>query len=136
MLLVLVSAVALAGCGANDWDDAWETADGEEVDERIISTGPGCASDDVVLLHLGWPLGTPQPGGPARQYIRDPSGKIVTGSGPFTANAEPPDSARSSGYRRGEAELWVGPDAEEFVYVVFDDRAERWPRMADPIGCD
>jgi hypothetical protein len=135
MLCALLGALALAGCGGNDWDDPWQDAAGDEVAEPIISTGTGCPNDDAVLLHLGWPPGTAQLRGLARQYVRDPSGKIVTGSGSFDASAKLPDSARSSGYRRGEAELWVGQDAAEFVYLVFDDHAERWPRMVEPVGC-
>ena len=76
---------------------------------------------------------------PERQYVRDPSGGIVTGNGhPFDATAQLPESARFSGYRRGDAELWVGSDADEFVYLVFDDHAERWPRTFDPssVGCE
>jgi hypothetical protein len=133
VLLVLVAALALAGCGGSEWDNAWETPDGDEVDEKVLSTGTGCP-EDTVFLHLGWPFGTPAQlrAPPARQYIRDPSGYHVTG---FDANAEVPDSARFSGYRRGDAELWLGRDADEFVYVVYDDHAERWPRSGY-IGCD
>ncbi len=135
VLLTLLAALAFGGCGGSDWNSAWETADGERVGEHIVSTGTGCPNENVVLLHLGWPLGTPQLRGPARQYIRDPSGNFVTGSGRFDANAEVPDSARFSGYRRGDVELWLGRDADEFVYLVYDDHAERWPRMTDPEAC-
>ena len=134
--VIFLSVLALSGCGGSDWDDAWQTTDGEEVDRRIVSTSTGCPDDgdDVVYLNLGWPLGAPA----ERQYVRDPRGRIVTGSGPFDATAQLPESARFSGYRGGDAELWVGPDADEFVYLVFDDHAERWPRMFDPnpIACE
>ena len=135
VLLALLSSLFLAGCGGNDWGDAWQTAAGEDVEEAIVSTGTGCPEDDAIFLHLGWPLGTPQLLGPARQYVRDPSGTIVSGSGPFDPTAKLPDSARFSGYRRGDAELWLGSDVDEFVYLVFDDHVERWPRMVDPVGC-
>ena len=144
LLALLSSLFLLAGCGGNDWDDAWQTTDGEEVDSRIVSTSTGCPDEDeppdehdVVYLDLGWPLGARWLSNPERQYVRDPSGGIVTGSGPFDATAQLPESARSSGYRRGDAELWLGSDADEFVYLVFDDHAERWPRIVEPLvfGC-
>ncbi|HEV3484144.1 MAG TPA: hypothetical protein VG106_01970 [Vicinamibacterales bacterium] len=135
VLVALLSSLALVGCGGTDWDDGWEAADGESIDEAIVSTGTGCPDGEVVLLHLGWPLGTPELRGPARQYIRDPNGTIVTGSEPFDPTANLPSSARFSGYRRGDVELWLASDADEFVYVVFDDHTERWPRMVESFGC-
>ena len=133
VLLALLGSFVLAGCGGSDWDDPWQITDGDEVDRRIVATDTGCPDDDsaVVYLNLGWPLGAL---GGERQYVRDPSGTIATGSGPFDATAQLPGSARFSGYRRGDAELWVGSDADEFVYLVFDDHAERWPRMFDPVA--
>lgn len=95
--MALLSSLALAGCGGTDWDDGWQAADGESIDEAIVSTGTGCPNGEVVLLHLGWPLGRPELRGSARQYIRDPSGTIVTGGEPFDPTANLPSSARFSG---------------------------------------
>ena len=136
MLLGVVSVLALAGCGGHDWNEAWQSADGDDVNERIVASWTGCPEDDDVLLHLGWPPGTPQLLGAARQYVRDENDNIVNGSRPFQRDAELPPAARFSGYRRGDAELWLAADADEFVYVVFDDHVERWPRVHDAMGCD
>jgi hypothetical protein len=133
--VILLAVLTLAGCGGTEWDGAWETADGEEVEEAIVSSGTGCPNEDTVLLHLGWPLGTPQLKGPARQYVRDPNPNHLGGIEGFVADADLPRSARFSGYRRGDVELWVGDDADEFVYLVADDHVERWPRNPVPSGC-
>ncbi len=140
----LLVVFALAGCGS-DWNDRWETRDGTSVDETVVASGTRCADEQTVLLDLGWPLGRSWlRGGEMRQYIRDPGGSvpigeeggpIVTSGQGFDPDAKLPASARFSGYDRGEARLWIAADSRKFVYLVFDDRVERWPRVPVPIGC-
>ena len=45
-----------------------------------------------------------------------------------------PPHARDTGYRAGELELWIGADAERYVYVVRGDDVERWART-EPFAC-
>ena len=50
-----------------------------------------------------------------------------------------PEDAVATGFRSGDAELWVSPadadgDTYGAVYVV-DDDVERWPRTREEIAC-
>lgn len=57
-VLALSLALILAGCGGTDWSDSWHDAAGKEVDKQVVSTvRPDCL-ESVVVLYLGWPLGT------------------------------------------------------------------------------
>lgn len=53
----------------------------------------------------------------------------------FSADAELPDGAVDSGFRRERTELWITPDDDSAVYLVGPEgNVERWPRMAG-VGC-
>ncbi|MDP8911362.1 MAG: hypothetical protein M3M94_04790, partial [Actinomycetota bacterium] len=118
----------------------WKNAAGENVDDKVrMYRGPShCAWEDVVFLDLGWPLGRSldPPRDAGRQYVRDPNAVLPRDVflGELDLDARLPRQARDTGYRAGELELWIGDDAERYVYVVRGDDVERWPRTR-PFGC-
>ena len=60
-----------------------------------------------------------------------------TAESPFYAwLAQLPPGAYNTGWHRGDWYLWISPsDIDNYVYVVNEDRAERWDRTPRPIYC-
>ncbi|GIH10523.1 hypothetical protein Rhe02_85900 [Rhizocola hellebori] len=119
---------------------AW-TKDGHAVDGRELNTiaGPShCAWENVVMMHLGWPLGTvSQTSAEARQFIRDPGGILEQGFREKLAlHTTLPFDALATGYRSGELQLWLAPSAPESVFLRVGDDVEQWPRAKNMIACD
>ena len=52
---------------------------------------------------------------------------------PFDGDAELPDSARDTGYRLDDWQLWVDDTDKSRVYVRTPDGVELWPRFT--FGC-
>lgn len=119
----------------------WLNAEGCPVRLDIIMTrrGPNaCGGMRVADVLMGWPLGSShQNPHPARIFVRDPHNVLgdVRISDAFDGNAEVPDDALDTGYRQGDAELWMRPGDDAFIYLVYGDRVERWPHDATPTGC-
>jgi hypothetical protein len=77
------------------------------------------------------------------QYVRDEKGRVVEQSNvTYDPSAMLPQDARFTGWRRGDAELWVSPlefdeiDAFQVfrnIYIVHPDSVERLPHFG--IGC-
>jgi hypothetical protein len=137
-LLFLVSLLT-AGCGTVagvDWGDSWTDAQGDDAPKEVIQSTLGathCDWESVVFLYVRWPGRTQR-----MLYVRDPDGKTGTDSykTTFDRSISLPRSARFSGYRRGDVELWMSEDAVgREVYLVFSDRVERWPRANPEFGC-
>lgn len=120
---------------------------GEGMDARYelrVFQGPDhCGWQRATFMSVVWPPGTTARLGepadtPLRQYVRDPEGvlgepELRRG---FDISRELPADAVDTGFRRGDARLWLGPDrGEEFLYVASDDHVERWPRNETPAGC-
>ena len=133
--LALVT-LPLAGCGGADWNEAWRDADGNEVHEQVVSTGRPECLDSVVVLYLGWPLGTRTSfkSDAGRYYARNPDGYADTVQ-PFQESIHLPVTARDTGYRLGETELWIRGNARDAVFIVDGDEVELWPRLQEMIGC-
>jgi hypothetical protein len=141
LLAVAVLALFAAGCGGTDWSAEWTDRRGEEVPDSILVTYRGdehCDWQSAVFLDVGWPLGTRHTtAADARRYVRDPEGlfpELLLAE--FDGDAELPRDARFTGYRRGDAELWLSPtEADRALFVVRGDVIERWPRTRDVLGC-
>lgn len=71
--------------------------------------------------------------------MRDPNNVLGRGFDvpPPDLHAELPADARSTGYHRGDWQLWVSDtDVDEAVYLVAaGGTVERWPRASTIIGC-
>lgn len=135
-VLALPLALMLAGCGGTNWSAAWRDAAGNKVDEHVVSTGRPECLESVVVLYLGWPLGTrtSYKSDAGREYARNRGGYADTVM-PFRENVGLPAGARDTGYRLGDIELWIWGDARQSVFLVDGDDVELWPRLEDQIGC-
>ena len=119
----------------------WTNADGCPVRLDIVMTRPWpdhCGGGDVADIVIGWPLGSSHDDRrPYRIFVRDPQNVLGDPqvSAAFDDDGELPADAVDTGYRQAEAELWMRPNDDAFVYLVFADRVERWPGDARPSGC-
>ncbi|MDP8955914.1 MAG: hypothetical protein M3N24_03015 [Actinomycetota bacterium] len=102
-----------------------------------VDTGDGhCDWENVVFMDLAWPVGSVIRGGPnrpnVRQYIRNPGPGHVPQQGlpeTYVADASLPTDAFDTGFHRGGWHLWISPSqADRYIYVVSEDRTERWTR--------
>jgi hypothetical protein len=119
----------------------WTTAEGCPVRLDIIMTRRGpdaCGGTKVADILMGWPLGSShQKPHPFRIFVRDPhnvfgDSQISRG---FDEDAELPGDAVDTGYRQDEAELWMRPHDDAFIYLVHEDKVEQWPHDETPPGC-
>jgi hypothetical protein len=120
----------------------WYGPDGEPVSEKtnIINaiTGPEhCGWQTAVMMHVGWPPGhDASDASESHQFIRDPEGAIGDEfTARFDRDAEPPPSAKNSGYRTNFMELWLDPQDTDSAYLIFSDHAEKWPRAREIVAC-
>jgi hypothetical protein len=141
VLAVAVLALFAAGCRGTDWSAEWTDRRGEEVPDSILVTYRGdehCDWQSAAFLDVGWPLGRRHAtAAGARRYVRDPEG-LFPGLllAEFDGDAELPRDARFTGYRSGDAELWLSPtEADRALFVVRGDVVERWPRARDALAC-
>ena len=124
-----------------DWNGDWTNSRGEEVADSVLATYRGaehCDWQSAVFLSVGWPLGrshTTDAG--ERLYVRDPDGlfpELLLAA--FDEDSKLPRDARFTGYRRGDAELWLSPSqADRAIFVVQGDDVERWPRARKVFAC-
>lgn len=119
----------------------WTTSEDCAVRLDIIMTRRGpdaCGGAKVADILIGWPLGSSHDEHrPYRIFIRDPEnvfGDSETAAG-FDADGERPADAVDTGYRQEGAELWMRPDDDAFLYLVYADRVERWPHDPNPVVC-
>lgn len=120
----------------------WHDTEGRAVSGEVINVIRGadhCGWQSVAFLHVGWPLGTEaQSSTQMRQYVRDPQGVLPPGIIPPTLElaADLPADAAPSGYVADRLELWISPsEVDQAVYLVVEDRTERWPRAEEVIAC-
>jgi hypothetical protein len=69
-------------------------------------------------------------------YVRDTGDRFGGTPVSYAEGIQLPASARDTGWRDGNRELWVAPDSARgptSVYVVAGDLVERWPRF--DTGC-
>jgi hypothetical protein len=140
LLLALVLVALLAACGGGtDWNQPWLDTSGERVPSVVVTSYRDCDENPAVFLTVGWPLGTKRelnsPG--SRTYLRDPGGlyggEVVV---PFAADVTLPAEASYTGYHLDEFKLWVSKrDARKAVYIVGEERVERWPLTTHVVAC-
>lgn len=118
---------------------AWTTTAGCSVRRDIIAMryGSSCYPDNVREILVGTPLGAPTTPGTARIFVRDPDGDAngAFSTRPLRLDATLPKSAKDSGYRFKELELWTADRDKDYVYVVAGDTVEAWPLGRAPYGC-
>jgi hypothetical protein len=118
------------------WTRAGRPVDGRELNS--VAGSDHCGWQSVVMMHLGWPLGTvAESSAEVRQFIRDPDGVIV-GWGirdKLRVAVDLPDDARDTGYRNDDLELWLVPSDPDAAYLRVADDVERWPRADPAVGC-
>ena len=113
---------------------------GEGSEPLVLDVDPGeeshCGWGHILFMDLSWPLGsTPGENGELRQYVRDPDGGFE-GVEPYVADAQLPPDAYDTGWHRGDWHLWISPSQiDDYIYVVNEDRVERWDRAPSPIYC-
>jgi hypothetical protein len=154
VVVVGLSLVLLSGCGlfsppkdtVGDYfsppqaypGPAWEKDD-RSIDPEELNTVAGpdhCDWQSVVMMHLGWPLGTvARTVEQSRQFIRDPDGSIEGFRGQLMTSVELPTDARYTGYHLDELELWLSPSEPDGVYLRIGNDVERWPRADPVIAC-
>ena len=114
------------------------TRHGQKVSSYEIEASAGpehCDWQSVTFLTIGWPLGSlAYHSDQAREYLRDPEGK-VTGH-PVRLDASLPSDAVATGFRDGPVELYLSrSDQDRFAYLVLGASVERWPRQDPMAGC-
>lgn len=113
---------------------------GDGSEPLMMDVHPGeqshCGWGHILFMELSWPLGSvPKERGDLRQYVRDTDGEF-TGENRFAADAKLPTDAYDTGWHRGEWHLWVSPSqVDDYIYVVNEDRVERWGKAPRPIFC-
>ena len=114
----------------------WEDESGRRVPVTRIQSFQGsehCAWTDITFLLAG----SEETGD---WYVRD-TGNNADFSGllrtTFADEAKLPEGATDTGWRRGDRQLWIGPDKEAAYPVSLDDAhdVERWPAAKQRIGC-
>jgi hypothetical protein len=149
LLLALILVVGPACIGGERPDPSRTSAQGTPTEIRWCRAGR-CASNErfegvwtpyerTGSSHCGWQAATfiAFRNG---QYVRDEKGVVAEQSNvTYDASAMLPEDARFTGWRRGNAELWVSPlelgEQRIFrnIYIVHPARVERLPNFR--IGC-
>jgi hypothetical protein len=144
--LVLTSLSLLLGsCSSDSFElGDWRDSAGDRPAASIVYSTHGhqhCGTEDVWIIGLGRDrlAGSSAAG---EIFLRDPNAALVDHLGPdrrreepFQWNADLPHDAADTGFRNGDAELWIAAD-HSAAYVVFEDRTERWPRTTYDHDCD
>ena len=102
------------------------------------SAGPAhCGWETFTFFTMNWPLGNGAPDAAVRQYIRDPFERMGGASlrGTWAHNPDLPGDVTDTGYHYGLLTLYLGSDADRYVYIVAPDDSERWPRNDPPAAC-
>jgi hypothetical protein len=119
----------------------WTDSNGCLVRVDVLAERPGpahCGFEDTRVLMVGMPLGSPYTSlATTRRYVRDPKGsygmpELAAG---FEPNAKLPNSARDTGFRLGDSQLWHDPEDTAVIYLRRPSSIERWP-LGNPPGCD
>lgn len=116
--------------------------EGWHLELHVINGAEHCGWQSASFLTLAWPIGSDVEDGSeenVRSYVRDPGG-VLSGDlavPPPDLDAALPEDAASTGYHRGDWQLWVSPgDVDEAVYLVAGNGiVERWPRSMQLAAC-
>jgi hypothetical protein len=127
----------------------WQDASGHQLPDGtrgpdfplVVHTirGSGhCDWQDVIFLHLTWPVGTVHSGpvtDEIRQYVRDPNGKLASQVlDPYEGNGSLPATAVPTGFTRFGNKLFVDPDGAAYIRRP-SGTVERWGRSFSLIAC-
>ncbi|MEV5528299.1 hypothetical protein [Streptomyces prunicolor] len=112
--------------------EIWTDKDGHRLPTTVVSTSPGAAHCDWQKAHF---LETGD-GKNARLYARDPDGVLEAGmlTASYDGDVRMPASARDTGYRYQDWQLWLTPDKSK-AYVRTPDGVEAWPLVKDGMRC-
>lgn len=116
----------------------WTDAEGCLVRIDIVAerTGPEhCGWEDADVLIVGDPLGEPYSPSDSLHFVRDPQGvyglpQLADG---FVANADLPDDAVDTGFRREGVSLWHVPGDQSQVWLKSETSVEKWPEGDTPL---
>ncbi|WP_043670284.1 hypothetical protein [Streptomyces xylophagus] len=112
--------------------EIWTDKDGKRVPTTVVSSSVGAAHCDWQKAHF---LQTGE-GRKGRLYARDPD-KVLPSemlTAPYDGDVRMPASARDTGYRYQDWQLWLTADASK-AYVRTPDGVEAWPAVKDGTGC-
>jgi hypothetical protein len=121
--------------------NTWYGPDGRVAAEspviNVIRGPEHCGWDSAALLHVGWPLGHAD-ATESRQFVRDTQHVLPQDSlmSEFDDNAELFGLSRYTGFRTDFMELWLFPEDDSGIFLMFADHVEWWPRAEEPIACD
>ncbi|MFG2779601.1 hypothetical protein ACGFY7_17340 [Streptomyces prunicolor] len=112
--------------------EIWTDEDGHRLPTTVVSSSPGAAHCDWQKAHF---LETGD-GKNGRLYARDPDGVLEPGmlTASYDGDVRMPASARDTGYRYQDRQLWLTPDASK-AYVRTPDGVEAWPLVKDSMRC-
>jgi len=112
--------------------EIWTGKDGKRVPTTVVSSSVGAAHCDWQKAHF---LETGD-GKNGRLYARDPDGVLEPGmlTASYDGDVRMPASARDTGYRYQDWQLWLTPDASK-AYVRTPDGVEAWPLVKDGMRC-
>ncbi|MBK3573293.1 hypothetical protein JHN63_05545 [Streptomyces sp. MBT65] len=112
--------------------EIWTDKDGKRVPTTVVSSSVGAAHCDWQKAHF---LQTGE-GKKGRLYARDPDkvlpSEMLTAA--YDGDVRLPASARDTGYRYQDWQLWLTPDASK-AYVRTPDAVEAWPALKHGAGC-
>jgi hypothetical protein len=112
--------------------EIWTDQDGHRLPTTVVSSSPGAAHCDWQKAHF---LETGD-GKNGRLYARDPDGVLEPGmlTASYDGDVRMPASARDTGYRYQDWQLWLTPDKSK-AYVRTPDGVEAWPLVKDGMRC-
>ena len=112
--------------------EIWTDRDGHRVPITVVTSSVGAAHCDWQKAHF---LQTGK-GEKDRLYARDPDKVLPSGmlTAPYDGDVRMPASARDTGYRYQDWQLWLTADASK-AYVRTPDGVEAWPLVKDGMRC-
>ncbi|UMG93142.1 hypothetical protein [Nocardioides sp. TF02-7] len=116
--------------------EVWTDAAGRIVPTRRLEVFRGaehCDWQDMTFLSLGrWDdqaptfVRDPDPDPYLRRYLAEP----------YLPHTTLPPDAVDTGFRRGQARLWLAPDRSRAYVGTAPDDVEMWPRLVERLGCE
>ncbi|MFJ9242087.1 hypothetical protein [Streptomyces sp. NPDC101776] len=112
--------------------EIWTDRNGKRVPTTVVSSSVGAAHCDWQKAHF---LQTGD-GEKGKLYARDPDNVLPAEmlTAPYDGDVSMPASARDTGYRYQDRQLWLTADASK-AYVRTPDGVEAWPAVKDGQGC-
>lgn len=112
--------------------EIWTDEDGHRVPTTVVTSSVGAAHCDWQKAHF---LQTGK-GEKERLYARDPDRVLPSGmlTGSYDGDVRMPASARDTGFRYHDWQLWFAADTST-AYVRTPDGVEAWPLVKHGTGC-